>query len=95
MKYLKKPVMVEAVQIASVEPEIGMTIKRETFPHWLEEALHQRDIREVAGWVLIDTPEGTVAAKSGDWIIWGVEGELYPCKNSVFEATYERVEDDK
>jgi hypothetical protein len=29
----------------------------------------------------------------GDWIIRGVQGELYPCKPDIFEATYEPVED--
>lgn len=29
----------------------------------------------------------------GDWIIRGVQGEFYPCKSDIFEATYERVAD--
>ena len=28
----------------------------------------------------------------GDWMIQGVEGELYPCKPSIFEKTYELAE---
>ena len=28
-----------------------------------------------------------------DYIIQGVQGELYPCKPDIFEATYEKVED--
>jgi len=27
----------------------------------------------------------------GDWIITGVEGERYCCKDSIFKKTYERV----
>lgn len=27
----------------------------------------------------------------GDWIIRGVQGEFYPCKPDIFEATYEPV----
>ncbi|MFE6126768.1 hypothetical protein ACFQ6Q_00625 [Streptomyces sp. NPDC056437] len=27
----------------------------------------------------------------GDWIIRGVQGELYPCKGDVFAVTYEPV----
>jgi hypothetical protein len=27
----------------------------------------------------------------GDWIIRGVKGEYYPCKPSIFAATYEEV----
>lgn len=41
--------------------------------------------------IAIRTLEGTMSADLGDWIIKGVEGEFYPCKPSVFEATYELV----
>jgi hypothetical protein len=36
----------------------------------------------------IDTLEGTMTAVPGDWIIKGVRGEFYPCKQEIFEATY-------
>jgi len=39
--------------------------------------------------VQIDTLEGVMTAKKGDWIIRGVQGEIYPCKPDIFEATYE------
>ncbi len=39
--------------------------------------------------IVIETPEGTMIAEPGDWIIRGVKGELYPCKPDIFEATYE------
>ena len=39
----------------------------------------------------IETLEGTMTAVIGDWIIKGVEGEFYPCKPSVFDATYDMV----
>ena len=29
----------------------------------------------------------------GDWIITGVQGEHYPVKNSIFLATYEKIEE--
>lgn len=31
-------------------------------------------------------------ASEGDWIIRGIQGEFYPCKPEIFEATYEEVE---
>lgn len=37
----------------------------------------------------IPTLEGVMLAKPGDWIIKGVEGELYPCKPGIFDQTYE------
>lgn len=39
----------------------------------------------------IDTMEGTMRADVGDWIIRGVQGEHYPCKPDIFEATYDEV----
>ena len=32
-----------------------------------------------------------MTAKPGDWIICGVQGEFYPCKPDIFDATYEAV----
>lgn len=40
------------------------------------------------GTVYIRTLEGTHHASVGDWIIKGVQGEFYPCKPDIFEATY-------
>lgn len=42
------------------------------------------------GWV--DTLEGGHIVCPGDWIITGVQGEIYPCKPDIFEATYEPAE---
>lgn len=43
----------------------------------------------VHGW--IDTLEGGHVVCPGDWIITGVNGEVYPCKPDVFEKTYEAL----
>lgn len=42
------------------------------------------------GWV--STLEGGHIVTPGDWIITGVQGELYPCKDEIFAATYEAAE---
>lgn len=44
------------------------------------------------GEVYIHTLEGTMRADVGDWIIRGVQGEFYPCKPDIFDATYEPAE---
>ena len=31
-------------------------------------------------------------ANTGDYIIRGINGEIYPCKSDIFEKTYELVE---
>jgi len=36
----------------------------------------------------VQTMEGLMEGRSGDWLIQGVEGELYPCADSVFQKTY-------
>ncbi len=42
------------------------------------------------GW--IDTLEGGHIVCPGDWIITGIQGERYPCKPDIFDATYEDVD---
>ena len=42
----------------------------------------------------IETLEGVMWAQPGDWIIRGVAGEFYPCKNEIFLATYEPADAD-
>ncbi len=45
------------------------------------------NIMHVHGW--IDTIEGGHVVCPGDWIITGIQGEMYPCKPDIFAATYE------
>jgi len=39
--------------------------------------------------LFIKTLEGIHHASVGDYIIQGVNGELYPCKPDIFEKTYD------
>lgn len=41
----------------------------------------------------IETREGVMKANKGDFIIKGVEGELYPCKPDIFAKTYTKTND--
>lgn len=41
--------------------------------------------------ITVHTLEGDMVGEPGDWLITGIEGEQYPCKDSVFQATYEPV----
>jgi hypothetical protein len=43
----------------------------------------------------IPTLEGLMLGIENDWIIRGVQGELYPCKPDIFEQTYEAVDESK
>ena len=66
-------------------------------PHWYEvsRTMDSDEIGSIAfrnGCLHIVTLEGVMQAHGGDWIIQGITGELYPCKDAIFQATYERVE---
>jgi len=41
--------------------------------------------------LIIATLEGDHEAKPGDYIIKGIQSEIYPCKPDIFLATYEQV----
>jgi hypothetical protein len=41
----------------------------------------------------IKTLEGTMRGDYGNYIIKGVQGEIYPCKPDIFESTYEKVDE--
>ena len=83
MKYRKKPVVIEAVQIRGDNDEE------------LLKFLHDHVVPfEMVGdhALVIHTLEGDMRADPSDWVIRGVKGEFYPCKPDIFEATYEAVE---
>ena len=102
MKYRKKPVVIEAVQVTSADFN-GSTFDGSPFsemPDWLYDAMKSGivtvypDDRDYARWrinTLEDGPNGEAKhiADPGDYIIRGVAGELYPCKPDIFAATYE------
>lgn len=54
---------------------------------------HCNVIMHEHGW--IDTLEGGHIVCPSDWIITGVSNEYYPCKNDIFEQTYDRCESNK
>ncbi len=50
------------------------------------------DAIQVTRPMTVETLEGTMNGNPGDWLITGVEGEQYFCKDSIFRATYEPVQ---
>jgi len=41
--------------------------------------------------VIVHTLEGDMVGEAGDWLITGINGEQYPCKDEIFQKTYEPV----
>jgi hypothetical protein len=90
-KYRKKPVEIEAIQFTG--QETGRAIMMWSRDQASITYGSGRVTEEAAPdeWLSIETMEGTMRADVGDWIIRGVKGEFYPCKPSIFAATYEAV----
>ena len=86
MKFRKKPIVVEAVQLTD-----------STFdaPHPNVEHLSGVIYDPIQRCAFIDTREGRMRADMGDWIIIGVKGEKYACKPDIFALTYEEVKEEK
>lgn len=82
-KFRKKPVEIEAIQLTP------LTIN-------LVENFVGGDAGacvEHRACLVIATLEGAMHARPFDWVIKGIQGEFYPCKPDIFEATYEVVVD--
>lgn len=80
MKFRKKPVLVEAVQVTDQwfdgphpNPLHPMGVLIDPFQRRVE----------------IVTLEGMMFAHVGDWIITGTRGEHYPCRPDIFAEIYE------
>lgn len=100
MKYKNKPVVIEAVCLKAVDHN-GRSIDGWPFtenPPWLVSAINDGIVRDkfIAEsdycHIEIETLEGVMLASPGDFLIRGVNGEIYPCKPDIFEKTYDIVE---
>ena len=86
-KFRKKSVVIEAFQLN----ERGLIGE-----DWFWDAVTRNDIithcfgkhYSAPAWCEIKTLEGTMIANAGDYIIQGVNGEIYPCKADIFQKTY-------
>jgi len=81
-KFRKKPVVVEAMQYTG---DNGFECIK---------FIGEAGRKEENGDLLIKTLEGLMHVSKWDWIIKGVENEMYPCKPDIFTKTYEPVDED-
>ncbi len=75
-KFKKKPVVIEAEQWFPGQHVDGV-----------EEQPADGSKSQPIG--IVKTLEGDMIARPGDWIITGIQGEKYPCKDGIFQKTYE------
>lgn len=87
MKVTKKPVEVQAWKI-------DVLIDSAT-NNWMALPKEIRDFYAKGGLVFtptfisISTKEGIMRGNLDDWLIMGVNGEFYPCKDDIFKKTYD------
>lgn len=81
-KYRKRPVTVEAIQwTGNNYKDVRRFAGNSVSPFY-----------RTGGPLLIWTLKGNMIAATGDYIIKGIRGELYPCKPEIFRETYEEVD---
>jgi len=91
MKYRKKPVVIEAFKY---DGDLNGSDGQYYVPEWAVKAyedgtIYYGELDGHPGELFIKTLEGVHHASVGDYVIRGVNGELYPCKPDIFEKTYE------
>ena len=90
MKFRKNPVVIEAMRTD------GTLDTANAIAAWAGKGVYPSSFnpqRNTCWEMTVYTLEGAMRADEGDWIIQGVQGEFYPCKPDIFEATYEPVAD--
>ena len=89
-KYRKKPVVIDAFQF---DGDLMNKHGKYYVPSWAVNAYQDGIMFFEVPELYIKTLEGVHHASVGDYIIRGVNGELYPCKPDIFEKTYEKAEE--
>lgn len=89
-KYVKKPIPVDVWKITSEYSEYY----HGNIPDWVQEAFKDNTIYlSISGKLVVSTLEGSICGNIGDYLIKGVQGELYPCRKDIFEETYEEYDE--
>lgn len=90
IKAIKKPIEIECVQWTGTnrsEVEEFCGWENTMFYYYLGEETETIELQ-----LEIYTLGGNIKANHGDYIIKGVHGEFYPCKEDIFKETYDIVE---
>lgn len=93
-KYKKKPIIIEAFQY---DGDLKGSDGNYYIPDWAVKALDlgimfYKDLGDIPSELFIKTLEGNHHVSIGDYVIQGINGELYPCKPDIFEKTYDYIE---
>ena len=94
--YRKKPVVIEAMiltreNVSEVAAWCGGRVIEKGKASDPRDVYAALDIPTLEGAMRAETTDVTGRFPHGDVVIRGVQGEFYPCKPDIFEATYEPV----
>jgi hypothetical protein len=79
IKVRKKPVEVKAIELTK------------EFIDTLPTNINGRKISRESGKIIVETLEGNHECNEGDFLIVGVEGEIYPIRRDIFFKTYDII----
>ena len=86
-QYRKKPVHIEAIEFRNNNEADDLNLNQVV--EWIRK--HGGTANHNGTDIFIETLEGAMTARVGDFIIRGVKGEHYPCRGDIFRETYEPV----
>ncbi len=89
-KYQRKPIIVEVFKFY-VDPMPDWFMDKVTDNTVILRKCNYQRYNISEAYCEIKTPTGLAIAKGGDYIIHGIQGEIYPCKSHIFNDLYEEV----
>lgn len=90
-RFRKKPIEVEAVQWNGNNYHFIREWTGNKFDALADDDRENCDDPEATAQVFDSLHSTWVLVYDRDWIIRGVKGEFYPCRDEVFQETYERA----
>ena len=97
LRYRKKPVVIEAFQMTEERHH-----NNQDWPSWLHYAWNVGRDQTGGMWAdgevntddrvyYVGTLEGAHKVSMDDWLIRGIADEIYPCRDDIFQKTYEKA----
>lgn len=94
LKYVKKPIPVEAIQITEEFGIHSVYYWEDFLPDWYIDAVKAGKVSISNSGFGVHTLEGTMLAPFNSYLVRGVDGELYPCREDIFKKSYDEYKEE-
>lgn len=91
-EYKKKPIIIKAIQWNGYNYEEIEKFTNGNSYMFINSIQRPHGTQPTDRNLFIRTLEGTMRSNIGDYIIQGIQGEFYSCKESIFLETYEIID---